>query len=123
MNIDMNIDINIDMNIDNNKLLRLQSYINDATLQIKSLDYYFYENIDSGLIQHPDLCKFAINMENIQVNILNILQHIENIVFVSKVKCDGGNKTDNKTDDNVIDIQVSNIDYLQLQSLGNFITK
>jgi hypothetical protein len=103
--------------------LQLQSSINNAISQIKSLDYYFYENIDSGLIQHPDLCKFASNMENIQVNIINILEHIAKIVSAGKAKCDEGGNQEDKTQNNSIGIQVSNINYSQLQSLGNSITK
>ena len=108
----------MDVNIspyDDNKSLQLQSSINNAISQLQSLDYYFYENIDSGLIQHPDLCRFASNMEKIQVNIINILEHIAKIVSTGKAKCDNEDTPD--------DIQVSNINYLQLQSLGNSITK
>ena len=116
----MNMNMNIDT-YDNNNLL--QSSINNAISQIKSLDYYFYENIDSGLIQHPDLCKFANNMENIQVNIINILEHIAKIVSAGKAKCDEGGNQEDKAQNNYIGIQVSNINYSQLQSLGNSITK
>jgi len=103
--------------------LQLQSSINNAISQIKSLDYYFYENIDSGLIQHPDLCKFASNMENIQVNIINILENIPKIVSGGNAKCNDEGNQEDKTQNDSIGIQVSNINYSQLQSLGNSITK
>ena len=102
--------MNIDTYDNNNSL---QSSINNAISQIKSLDYYFYENIDSGLIQHPDLCKFASNMENIKSNILNILNTLEHIKNIHNE-----NTLDNKNETKSIE-QFPNINYSQLQGLSN----
>jgi len=105
----MNIDINID-----NKLLQSQSPINNIISQLDLLDYYFYENIDSGLIQHPDLCKFASNMENIKLNILNTLEYIKNIHNENTLD----NTLDNKNETKSIE-QFPNINYSQLQGLSD----
>lgn len=109
----MNIDNNIDININNNSL-QSQSPINNIISQLDLLDYYFYENIDSGLIQHPDLCKFASNMENIKSNILNTLEHIKNIHKENTLD----NTLDNKNETKSIN-QLPNINYSQLQGLSN----
>lgn len=105
------------MNIDNNLLesqSQSQSPINNIISQLDLLDYYFYENIDSGLIQHPDLCKFASNMENIKSNILNTLEHIKNIHKENTLE----NTLENKNEIKSIN-QLPNINYSQLQGLSN----
>ena len=72
--------------------------------QIYILEHNFY-NIDSGLIQHPDLCNFATQLETVKNNIISILK----------------NNNINSNTDNIPNINPSNyenIDYKQLQSLS-----
>lgn len=75
---------------------------NNIHTQLELLDTSFY-NIDNGLIQHPDLCKFAKNMENI---INNIKTNLDNLDNLEKINC---NKTNN----------LDYINYKQLEKLAN----
>ena len=66
---------------------------------LTQLEDTFYNNIDNGLIQHPDLCSFASNMENIIIAIKHSLEQI----------------TPTETHNFYTP---SNIDYAQLQTLA-----
>jgi hypothetical protein len=74
--------------------------------QIYLLEYNFY-NIDSGLIQHPELCNFANQLETIKTNITTILKN---------------NNSNSNCNSNIIPntnpSNYENIDYKQLQSLS-----
>ena len=43
--------------------------------QLDLLEEYFYDNIDYSLLQHPDLCNFAIQLEKIKHTITYELTH------------------------------------------------
>ena len=47
------------------------------------MDNCFYNNIDTGLIQHPELCIFANNMENaintIKINLAQLQNNTSNL--------------------------------------------
>ena len=77
--------------------------INNIHNQLELLDNCFYNNIDTGLIQHPELCIFANNMANIINTIKNNLEHIHNT------------NTSNLDRTNNIDY----INYKQLEKLAN----
>lgn len=57
--------------------------INNIHTQLELLDKSFYNNIDIGLIQHPELCKFANNMENaintIKINLAQLQNNTSNL--------------------------------------------
>jgi len=72
---------------------------------LTQLDNTFYNTIDSGLIQHPDLCSFAFNMENI----INSIKH-----SLEQLKLTHIPETLNTTN-----INTTNINYTQLQALSN----
>ena len=59
--------------------------INNINTQLELLDKSFYNNIDIGLIQHPELCKFANNMENaintIKINLAQLQNNTSNVRF------------------------------------------
>jgi len=57
--------------------------INNIHTQLELFNKCFYNNIDLGLIQHPELCTFANNMENIITTIktnLALLQPTTNTI-------------------------------------------
>ena len=112
--------VNVDINIDNKSLQSpsppSETPINNIISQLELLDYYFYENIDSGLIQHPDLCKFASNMENIKSNILNTLNTLNTLEHIKNIQKE--HTLDNKNENKSIH-QFPNINYSQLQGLSN----
>jgi len=82
--------------------------IDNIHTQLELLDNCFYNNIDTGLIQHPELCIFANNMANIINIIKNNLEHIHTNTSDNK------NKIDYKIDYNID----YNINYEQLQKLA-----
>ena len=43
--------------------------------QLDLLEEYFYDHIDYSLLQHPDLCNFAIQLEKIKHTITYELTH------------------------------------------------
>jgi hypothetical protein len=57
--------------------------INNIYTQLELLDKSFYNNIDIGLIQHPELCKFGNNMENaintIKINLAQLQNNTSNL--------------------------------------------
>lgn len=75
----------------------MTNHIENIKLLLTQLDNCFYNNIDTGLIQHPELCAFAVNMENIITGIKYSLTLMQN-----------SNNT----------IDTTNIDYSQLQELS-----
>lgn len=72
--------------------------------ELENLETAFY-NIDNGLIQHPDLCKFSFHMENIIENIRLQLTNIKS------------SNSFNETDDKL------NINFSQLRNLRNSSSK
>jgi hypothetical protein len=75
--------------------------IHNIKTLLTQLDNTFYNTIDTGLIQHPDLCSFAFNMENIIKSIKHSLEQLEHSSPITLL-----NNYDN-----------NNIDYTQLQAL------
>lgn len=76
------------------------SNIENIKTLLTQLDNVFYNNIDSGLIQHPDLCTFATNMEKIITSIKYSLKQLEQSPIIESPK-------------------TTNINYAQLQALSN----
>jgi hypothetical protein len=94
--------------------------IDNIHTQLELLDNCFYNNIDTGLIQHPELCIFANNMANIINIIKNNLEHIHttNNTNTNTYTSDNKNKTDYNIDYK-IDYNIDyNINYEQLQKLA-----
>ena len=78
----------------------MSQHIENIKSLLKQLDNNFYDTIDSGLIQHPELCSFASNMETIITSIKHSLEQINS-----------------SSPPHQIQIPI-NIDYAQLQSLS-----
>ncbi len=74
--------------------------------QVYLLEHSFY-NIDSGLIQHPELCNFATQLETVKKNIVCILKN-NNI----------NSNSNSGIIPNIDPSNYENIDYKQLQSLS-----
>jgi hypothetical protein len=62
------------------------SNIENIKTLLTQLDNAFYNNIDCGLIQHPDLCTFATNMENIITSIKYSLEQLEYLPTIESSK-------------------------------------
>jgi len=75
------------------------SNIENIKTLLTQLENAFYNNIDSGLIQHPDICTFATNMENIITSIKYSLKQLEHLPTIES-------------------LITTNINYSQLQALS-----
>ena len=84
----------------------MSNHIENIQKLLTQLDNTFYDTIDSGLIQHPDLCTFAFNMENIITNIKHSLEQLQ--LHTLSVQSSTLSNTTLPT----------NIDYSQLQALS-----
>jgi hypothetical protein len=93
--------------------------------QLNYLEDAFYDGIDSKLLNHPDLCNFAIQMNTIINNIKKETKiHIKEITKeITKKINNGNNNKNNKENLENSDNQdnrdnLDNINYAQLELLG-----